>query len=110
MKQDFNITLTNQQLRRIIELLEREWVNTGKSFYVGLSDNITKQAVKQENKITDIEIMEGGINVSFSLNGERMTACIEQDQEGAAYFIWYDNSGKAENWHTVYLDAITENN
>ena len=48
MKQDFNISLTDQQLRRIIALLEREWINTGKSFYAGLSDNITQQAVKQE--------------------------------------------------------------
>lgn len=42
------IELTEQQIKRIIELLEREWVNTGKAFYAGLSDNIVQQAIKQE--------------------------------------------------------------
>jgi len=43
-----NIELTDLQVRRIIELLEKAWIDTGKAFYAGLSDNVTQQAVKQE--------------------------------------------------------------
>ncbi len=51
-----NIELTEHQVKRIIELLEREWVNTDKVFYASLSLNIVEQAVKQEKKTLEIKL------------------------------------------------------
>jgi len=56
---------------------------------------------------TRIEILEDGLNVGYFLNGGYNSSEIQQDQEGDAYFIWYNNENMPS---TFYLEAITENN
>lgn len=48
------IELTDLQIREIITLLEKAWVDTGRAFFAGLSDNLVRQhenLTAKDNKV-----------------------------------------------------------